>query len=240
MDKVFYVENGDLRMDYCRRYLIDNGYNVTDSVDKCDFVILPFNVNDFDKYNGKTVFSYNKTENTISYCTDEFVKENSVLTAQGTLAVTLENCKRNIGEMKIAVLGYGNCGKEICRVFKNICCNVSCFARRKEVRKQICSDGFSLIEDINSNLCDYDIIINTVPCNIIPEVQLELLSENNMYIEIASAPYGFDKSKIDRYKFKFIPASGLPGKYTPISAGENIAKAVIGIIKVTADLISGY
>ena len=57
---------------------------------------------------------------------------------------------------------------------------------------------------------------------------IKTLDTDNLYIEIASEPYGFDIKKTDTSQFKYILASALPGKYAPISVGQNIAKTVRG------------
>ena len=87
------------------------------------------------------------------------------------------------------------------------------------------------MQEINSEICNYDIIINTVPYNIISNEAVKSLNFSNLYIEVASKPYGFDYSLIDISGFKYINAYSLPGRYTPESAGQNIARTVIRMIE---------
>ena len=162
------------------------------------------------------------------YENEEFIAENSRLTAQGTLRLVLENTEKDISTLKIAVIGYGHCGREICRLLKSCSADVTSFSRRSEAE----NDGLKAdkTENINLRLSEFDMIINTVPCNIIDRNALRRLTQDNVYIEIASKPYGFAPDA-DNLNFRYIPAGGLPGRFTPVSAGINIADTVISMMK---------
>ena len=73
--------------------------------------------------------------------------------------------------------------------------------------------------------------MNTVPHNILSKKTMEKLTKRNLYIEIASKPYGFNINEIDKYNFRYVLAESLPGRFTPTSAGANIADTVIEMIK---------
>ncbi len=169
-----------------------------------------------------------------SYCSDEgFLIKNSRLTAQGTLRVILENTETDLHMMKAAVIGYGRCGREICRSLKNNGADVTSFSRRSRSFAAAENDGMRTehTHNVNERLGDFDIIVNTVPCNIIERNGLECLTGKNLYVEVASRPYGFSIAGADRYSFRYVLAESLPGKYTPVSAGVNIADTVAGMIK---------
>lgn len=169
-----------------------------------------------------------------SYCTDEhFMIKNARLTAQGTLRLILDNVKTDICNMTAAVTGYGYCGKEICRLLKNCGFDVTSFSRRRETLAEAVNDGMRTadIKEINSRINEFDITVNTVPFNIITADSLKTLTEKNIYIEIASAPYGIDRAQADKYDFRYISAGGLPGKFTPVSAGVNIAETILNKLK---------
>lgn len=167
------------------------------------------------------------------YFNDDFLLKNSRLTAQGTLRIILDNIKTDIQHMRAAVLGYGNCGKEICAILKRNGADVTSFSRRDESVEAARKSGMKSerIKLVEENLSSFDVIVNTVPCNIISTDTLKSLTENNLYVEIASKPYGFDAADMDKYDFRYVPAGSLPGKFTPVSAGINIADTVADIIK---------
>jgi hypothetical protein len=171
------------------------------------------------------------------YYNEGFLIKNSRLTAQGVLKLIINSLEEDMYGISAAVVGYGRCGKAICRSLKSNSADVTAFFRREEIRAQIENDGLKAkrCQHIDDELYKYNIIINTVPKNIIGEKVLERLTNKNLYIEIASKPYGFDIGKADKFNFRYILAESLPGKYFPVSAGRNIADTVLGIIKEGKD-----
>ena len=173
-------------------------------------------------------------ENGYCYYTDEaFLLYNSGLTARGVLKLISDNVGSDITELKIAVTGFGKCGEAISRLLVAEKAEVTVFSR--SLASRINSQGIGCIWkniiEINRLMTDYDVIVNTVPYNIISGKVLDLLSDKNMYIEIASEPYGFDASSVDISRFKYINGYSLPGRFAPESAGRNIAQTVLRIIK---------
>ena len=167
------------------------------------------------------------------YADNAFLEYNSKLTAQGVLKLVLNNIEADITELKIAVTGFGKCGEAISRLLLANGARVIVFSR--SLASRINSQGLGCrwknIIEINRILSDFDVIINTVPYNIISTKAAGLMTEKNLYIEIASKPYGFDASSVDINRFKYINGYSLPGRFTPVSAGRNIAQTVIRIIK---------
>lgn len=169
-----------------------------------------------------------------SYYEDEgFLIKNSRLTAQGTLRIILDNISEDLHSLSAAVIGYGRCGKEICKILKNAGLRVTSFSRRRETITLAENDGVCAehCRNINSKAGSFDITVNTVPFNLIDSSGLEKLTNDNIYIEIASKPYGFNIAGADKFNFRYVLAESLPGKYTPVSAGRNIADTVAGMIK---------
>lgn len=172
--------------------------------------------------------------NFYSYYSDEsFLIKNSRLTAQGVLKLIIENTEEDYNNMKVLVVGYGRCGKAVCKLLKNCGMKVTSVSRRRETKALAENDGI-FVEDLtnlNRIISDFDIIINTVPANIINRVSVGKLDQKNIYIEIASKPYGFDISEYDVFNFKYILGESLPGKFAPVAAGYNIADTVLNILK---------
>ena len=90
-------------------------------------------------------------------------------------------------------------------------------------------------DEFFGSIQNFDVIVNTVTYNIIGKAAAERLTKKNLYIEIASKPYGFNINETDKYNFRYILAESLPGRFTPTSAGENIADTVIELIKEGKD-----
>ena len=173
-------------------------------------------------------------ENYYSYYYDEsFLFNNSRLTAQGVLRLILDSIDCDLLELNAVVIGYGRCGKAICRLLKNCGFKVVSASRRKETLLEAQKDGVNaiFIDEIDDFVDKTDILINTVPVNIISKKYISKLNSENIYIEVASKPYGFDITETDVYNFRYILAESLPGRFVPESAGENIADTVLKILK---------
>ncbi len=173
-------------------------------------------------------------KNFYSYYYDEsFLINNSRLTAQGVLRLITENIEKDYKNSKVLVIGYGRCGKSVCKLLKNCGMQTTSVSRKRDTKTLAENDGI-LVEDLNNLnqiISDFDIIINTVPVNIINREGISKLSQKNIYIEIASKPYGFDISEYDVFNFKYILGESLPGRFTPVTAGYNIADTVLNILK---------
>lgn len=187
---------------------------------------------------GQNIFYGNYTpDNKINafsyYYNNSFIMKNSYLTAQGVLKMILDNVDYSINKTKVAVIGYGNCGKMISSLLRNTGLDVNVFSRRKETITEAELYGFSSesINKLEKTLSNYRLIVNTVPSNIISKKAIEKLSQDNVYIEVASKPYGFNIADTDVFNFKYILAESLPGRFTPVSAGEIIADTVIDMLK---------
>lgn len=72
-----------------------------------------------------------------------------------------------------------------------------------------------------------DIVINTIPYNVIPE---EAVSADYVpyILDIASFPYGIDSKVIEKYKdkVKYNLYLGIPSKYAPKEASEILLKTL--------------
>ncbi len=78
-----------------------------------------------------------------------------------------------------------------------------------------------------------DIVINTIPYNIIPE---EAIVSNHLpyILDIASAPYGINQEIVKKHKnnikYKIYP--GIPSNYAPEEASEILLKTLKKVIDV--------
>lgn len=254
----FLIAGNDIKMQECCKYIKSKGYEAKISNEdgfwsefsefKNIILPLPTESNGLLLGTGKDkesiirklkdnqrIFYGNLSENPFGvkgYCyyTDEdFLKYNSKLTAQGVLKIILDSIQKDITHLKIAVTGYGKCGEAIVKLLSANGADTTVFSRRKTLKPDNCLR--KNMQEINSEICNYDIIINTVPYNIISNEAVESLNFSNLYIEVASKPYGFDYSSTDISGFKYINAYSLPGRYTSESAGQNIARTVIRMIE---------
>lgn len=94
---------------------------------------------------------------------------NSVPTAQGILKTMLENIEYTVHSSKCAVFGYGRIGKATADVLSAVGADVTVCVRRPSVIALAAVNGLGgcLISDFYKSADRYDIIINTVPAQVI-------------------------------------------------------------------------
>lgn len=167
------------------------------------------------------------------YEREEFAQKNAVPTAQGALNFVMNNSKMAVCNMKVVVIGYGKCAKAICKIFKSLEAQVVSLSRRYASIADAESDGIkgALLKDYKSVVKDCNIIINTVPAQILGKDFIDNVNEKALLIDIASYPYGFDINycKTIGKKVNILPS--IPGIYVPETAGNIIADTIINIIE---------
>lgn len=145
-------------------------------------------------------------------------------------SLTVDGVIENIKDMKkdtICILGYGKLGKEIYLRLKDLGITTYVLSRPKEliytdkVEKYYPLSAQNIMEAFNVS----DIVINTIPSNIIPEDALTL--SNTPYIlDIASSPYGINEELVKSYKDKinYKLYLGIPSVFAPEKASEILLK----------------
>lgn len=164
----------------------------------------------------------------IDYYDEAFIEKNAVLTAFGALKILLEHIDFALPMGNYAVTGYGRVAKETATLLSSLSCSVTVFARNPSQREDATIKGCKAypITELSSLADEFDIIINTVPSQIIGEETAKNIRQDCKIIELASAPYGMDFEVMRQNGVDVIKAFGLPGKYTPKTAGEIIGKKI--------------
>ncbi|MBO5333697.1 MAG: hypothetical protein J6B37_06250 [Clostridia bacterium] len=162
------------------------------------------------------------------YYDQTFIEKNAVLTAFGALKIILEHIDFALPMGKYAVTGFGRVAKETVAVLKSLSCDVTVFARNPSQREDAIIKGCKAepLTSLSQLSGDYDIIINTVPAHIIHEESIVNMKKECKIIELASAPFGLDFDLAQKHGIDVVKALGLPGKYTPKTAGEIIGKNI--------------
>lgn len=129
----------------------------------------------------------------------------------------------------ICVLGYGKLGKELYSRLKHTHVKTYVISRPKELIFKDKVENFYPLSSQNVlevfNICD--IVVNTIPYNIIPEEAMSL--KNKPYIlDIASSPYGVSHDLISKYKDKinYRLYLGIPSVFAPKEASEILLKTL--------------
>ena len=164
------------------------------------------------------------------YFTDEpLTLYNALLTAEALTGLLLRKLPCALYDAEIAITGYGRIGFYLARYLRALGANVTVFARnRLQLAKAELSGCIPLpLTDLSERNFTFRALINTVPARIVTGETLQQLNKTCLLVEAASAPYGIDSVAAAAMGFSYLPASGLPGKYAPESAGARIADTAV-------------
>lgn len=172
---------------------------------------------------GTTLYDYYKSE--------ALAISNSVSTAEGVIYELIGNGKINLQGSKTLVTGYGKAASAICKLLYSLGSEVIVAARSERDRAAARADNckaVSLYKPVGI-ASGFDFVVNTVPALVIDERIISKLKKECFVLEIASAPYGVDFQAAERHGIRAKKAPSLPGRISPRSAGEAIAKTIISI-----------
>lgn len=158
------------------------------------------------------------------YEREDFAVLNALPTAEGAVKLAIEQTKRTLCGMDVAVIGFGRVGKVLAKTLVSLGAKVTVYARSAEARAwaKVFFCRARRVDSINSHLSEHSCIFNTVPERILGEGELSKISKNALLMELASAPFGVDTQAAKRYGVRLCIAQALPGKITPKSAGQII------------------
>lgn len=164
---------------------------------------------------------------------EEFAVLNAIATAEGTLQIAMEETQKTVHGSKVLVMGFGRIGKILAKMLDGIGAKVSCEARKDDDIAWIKAYGFEPIHlnELNENLSKFDIIINTIPFQILNEERLNLVKKDVVLIDLASNPGGVDRRVAKEKELKLIWALSLPGKVAPITSAEFIKEVLYHVLE---------
>lgn len=79
----------------------------------------------------------------------------------------------------------------------------------------------------HKGLKQFALVFNTVPSRVLSDSQLSLLQKDCLLIELASQPGGFSIERCKDLGLQVLPAPGLPGKFSPKTAGMLYAQCIL-------------
>lgn len=172
--------------------------------------------------------------NTFDYYEREELKIlNAIPTAEGAIAIALDELPITLHGAKVVIIGFGRIGKALAERLKGLGCIVS-VAARKESDLALCeSSSYKPVHMrlLSEAVSDADVIFNTVPVVLLNDAMLEYINTNTLIIDLAARPGGVDFESAERRGLKVIWALSLPGKVAPVTAGKIIYKTVSNILK---------
>lgn len=161
---------------------------------------------------------------------EAFLMENAYLTAEGALKLLLENTEETLFNKTVLITGYGRIAEFLSEILFNLKMRVTVAARNEVQLKTAEKKGYNIL-NLNElkSLKDFDYIFNTVPSRIFNKSMLEPESKS-VYFELASAPFGVDKSDFISSGITFVHGASLPGRYFPVTSASLIAEYILKFI----------
>ena len=77
-------------------------------------------------------------------------------------------------------------------------------------------------------------MLNTIPARVFTERVLDRIPRSAWLLELASAPYGFDKGEAVKLGLQVDLLPGLPARYAPRSAAMALKQACLDLVKEEA------
>lgn len=164
---------------------------------------------------------------------DDVAIYNSIPTVEGTIMMAIQHTDFTIHGSKVAVLGLGRVGMSVARVFHSLGAKVRVGARRSEDIARISEMALTpfQLSNLESELTDIDIVINTIPAPVITAQVISALPVHTLIIDLASKPGGTDFAFAEKRGVKALLAPSLPGIVAPKTAGLILANALGQLIQ---------
>lgn len=163
---------------------------------------------------------------------DDIAILNSIPTAEATLKLAIEHTDYMMHGANIFVLGFGRVGFTTARLFKNIGANVTVAIRKSAHFARIREMNMTPLHmnDLQDNLMDAQIVINTIPHLILTRDMLKVMDKDSLIIDLASTPGGTNFSAAKDYHIQALHALGLPGKTAPKTASDILSDTIVHLL----------
>lgn len=159
---------------------------------------------------------------------ESFVIKNAIATAEGTIKKVIEMTPFTINQSNVLILGYGRIGKILSHYLSSFGAKLYVEARSKRDIAIIKSMGYNEVEI--ERLEDYlpiaDIIINTIPYQIIDKNKVDYLRSDTYVLDLASPPGGVDYEALNRRNIKSCWYLAIPSKDSPQTAAKYIKETI--------------
>lgn len=166
---------------------------------------------------------------------EELAVKNAIPTAEGALEIALSEMPITIFGGRVLVIGYGRVGKVVAEKFGLLGAEVTVSARKCKDFAWIEEKGQRAVhtEKLADILPGFDLIINTVPAQILDAKALKNVKDDTLVLDLASKPGGVDFETAKKLGKKVIWALSLPGKTAPITSGKIIKETIMNILSET-------
>lgn len=140
---------------------------------------------------------------------EEFTLKNAFYTAEGAVAICIENTPFSLSDAKILILGNGRIGKFLSKLLTPFGADITVSARREKDFEYIKNQNLKSVHTEKlQDLSDYNVIFNTIPVGAITESVLTTINKQSLIIDLASK-----NSLLKKADAFYIDAKALPAKY---------------------------
>lgn len=163
---------------------------------------------------------------------EEFTIRNAIATSEGAIKKAIEMTDITLNNSNILIMGYGRIGKCLSRNLEGFGAQIFCEARKEKDIALIKSMGYNCVnlKEIDSILPKMNIVFNTIPYVVLDKEKIDLLNEDVVIIDLASAPGGVDFEYLRKKNIKCNWYLSVPSKDSPYSAAMYIKETTDKII----------
>lgn len=161
-------------------------------------------------------------------------ERNADISAEAALCEAMQRLDVAMMDARVAVIGYGRFGRALAKRLRLLGAQVWAAARREEQRRLAREDGMQPVDlaGLPQVLGDMDLVMNTVPARVIGEEALCAMRPGCWLLELASAPYGFDRELAAQKGIRCEVLPALPARYAPKSAALALRQAIRELAEV--------
>ena len=162
---------------------------------------------------------------------EELAIRNAVPTAEGAIAIAMDETPFTIHGSNCLVAGNGRIGRVLAKMLYGIGAQVTVSARKYEDVAWIETNSYHSLRtnEIAESAEQFDIIFNTIPHPVINGEVLRRVKKDCLIIDLASKPGGVDFECAKTLGLNTIWALSLPGVVAPRTAGIIIKDTIMNI-----------
>lgn len=176
------------------------------------------------------VFDYGKRE--------DFLLLNAQSTAEGALAILIEQTSYSLFTMNGLITGFGRIGTALSKLLLSCGAKITVAARNSAqlALAQCCGAEALNISEISSNAAEFDFVINTVPYPVIGADFISGMKNDAIMIDLASGDGGIDFNAAKSRRINAVHALSLPGRFSPCGAALDIKKTIYSILREVEEI----
>ena len=166
------------------------------------------------------------------FAREELAVANAVPTAEGAVQVAMEELPLTLHSARVLILGFGRVGKLTAHRMGALGAKVTVCAQGYADLAWAAAYGHETmwLEKLGGELGGYDLIVNTIPAQVLDRRRLAWVHPGAFLLDLASAPGGVDQAAAKELGLRVLQAPGLPGRTAPVTAAAAIRDAVYHIL----------